>query len=78
MRAAPTTPAAERLAAWAADPRTIARIRRAVWVLIVAGLVGILAKGGSRPADPYLTPPTAATTTVPGGGPPGTLAGGGG
>jgi hypothetical protein len=59
----------ERLEGWAADPRTRARLRRAIWVLLVAAVVGLLSKGGNRPADPSLEPvPAVSTSTVPSGG----------
>jgi hypothetical protein len=63
------TRTAERVAAWAQDPRTVRRLRRAVWVLLAAGIVSLLAEGGNRPADPYLRParPAPSTVAVPGG-----------
>lgn len=60
--------ARERLEGWAADPLTLSRLRRAIWVLLVAAAVGLLAKGGSRPPDPYLEPAPTTTALAPAGG----------
>lgn len=54
--------------AWLADPRTPPRLRRAATVLFVAAVVAMLAKGGGRPADPYLKPAAPVpATAAPGG-----------
>lgn len=57
----------DRLEGWAVDPRTRSRLRRAIWVLLVAALVGLLAKGGNRPPDPFLEPAPTVGTAPPGG-----------
>jgi hypothetical protein len=40
-------------------------LRRAIAVLLVAGLAAVFAVGANRPADPYLAPPGGALTTTP-------------
>jgi hypothetical protein len=57
----------------ASDPRAVAWLRRAIVLLLVAGLLSFLARGANGPADPSLAPgpatPAAPTTTnLPGGG----------
>jgi len=40
-------------------------LRRAIVVLVLAGVAAVFAVGANRPADPYLTPPGGTLTTTP-------------
>jgi hypothetical protein len=40
-------------------------LRRAIVVLVIAGVAALFAVGANRPADPYLTPPGGTLTTTP-------------
>ena len=39
------------------DARSVARLRRAVWAVLLAGLLAFLLRGADGPSDPTLGPP---------------------